>query len=135
MALTWGRIPSQNLGKRVASQSVDKRPAKKGPDVTSMGSVLSNEKQAEQALLGEGLSVDAPMSQQKAFRSQRNSTTSVLVEGTLLDYMLTLLLQSSTRLRDLEATNYYTHVIPTISPMFKAPDKVYQGYPNVRHSS
>jgi hypothetical protein len=101
---------------------------KKGPEVASMSSVLSEAEKAEQALIGDDLSHDAPMSQQKALRSQRNSTTSVLVEGTLLDYMLTLLLQSSTRLRDLEATNYYTHVIPTKSPMFKALDEVYQGY-------
>jgi hypothetical protein len=75
-----------------------------------------------------GHTPDAPTSQPKATRSQKPPTTSVLVEGAVLDYMLTLLLQSSRRLSDLEATSYYTHVIPTNSQMYTALDEVYQAY-------
>ena len=49
-------------------------------------------------------------------------------QGVLLDYMLMLLLQTSTRLKDLEATTYYTHVIPAQSALYKALEDVYQGY-------
>ena len=50
------------------------------------------------------------------------------IEAELLDQMLTLLLQSSRRLNDLEATSYYTHVIPSNSEMCMQIDQVYQGY-------
>ena len=48
--------------------------------------------------------------------------------GTLLDYMLTLLLQCSTRLRVLEAISYYKHVSPTESNKYKTLEEAYQGY-------
>jgi len=83
---------------------------------------------SSQAAPGSVAGQDVTMSQQQASHSQRTSMTEGVVEGQLLDYMLTLLLQCSTRLRDLEATNYYTHVIPTNSLMFKTLDDVYQGY-------
>ena len=49
-------------------------------------------------------------------------------KGTFLDYMLSLLLQCSTRLHDLEAINYYTHVIPIQSTIYKALNETCQGY-------
>jgi len=52
----------------------------------------------------------------------------VTIEAELLDQILTLLLQSSRRLNDLEATSYYTHVIPSSSEMCVQIDQVYQGY-------
>jgi hypothetical protein len=52
----------------------------------------------------------------------------VTIEAELLDYILTLVLQSSRRLNDLEATSYYTHVIPSNSEMCMQIDQVYQGY-------
>ncbi len=52
----------------------------------------------------------------------------VTIEAELLNQILTLLLQSSRRLNDLEATSYYTHVIPSNSEMCMQIDQVYQGY-------
>ena len=69
-----------------------------------------------------------PLSQQKPSTSQKRSMHTVTLEAEMLDHILTLLLQSSRRLNDLEATSYYTHMIPSSSEMCMRIDKVYQGY-------
>jgi len=69
-----------------------------------------------------------PLSQQRPSTSQKRSMHTVTLEAEMLDHILTLLLQSSRRLNDLEATNYYTHMIPTSSEMCMHIDQVYQGY-------
>ena len=117
-------IPTENLGKRVASASLD-RPQKKQADVQSMGSVASEglpeEAWGARAQPGQG------SSQKQPTRSPNTSMTAGQGVGTLQDYMLTLLLQCPPRLRDLEAINYYTHVVPTQAPIYKALDEIYQG--------
>ena len=56
------------------------------------------------------------------------STQAVILQTETLDLLLTLALQSSRRLNDLEATNYYTHTIPTASDMCLYIEEKYQGY-------
>jgi hypothetical protein len=56
------------------------------------------------------------------------STQAVTLQTETLDLLLTLALQSSRRLNDLEATNYYTHTIPTASDMCLYIDQKYQAY-------
>jgi len=136
----FGQIPEQNMGKRPASQEADTRPdtrpfrgiGMKGAekDIKSMGSVASLEPDVfTDSHAAASIPVDTqPRSQQRSTRSQNRSMKNVVIEAELLDHMLTLLLQSSRRLNDLEATNYYTHVIPTKSDMCMEIDKVYQGY-------
>jgi hypothetical protein len=133
----FGQIPEQNMGKRPASQEADTRPDKRGigmnvveKDLKSMGSVASLEPDVfTDSHAAASVPVDKqPRSQQRSTRSQNRSMKNVVIEAELLDHMLTLLLQSSRRLNDLEATNYYTHMIPTSSEMCMHIDQVYQGY-------
>ena len=69
-----------------------------------------------------------PQSRQKHMTSPKRSTQAVTLQTETLDLVLTLLLQSSRRLNDLEATNFYTHTIPTASDMCMYIDQMYQGY-------
>jgi hypothetical protein len=137
-------VPEQNMNKRPASQDAGTRPDARprkglattgaGRDVTSMGSAASVEapeiftSESSHAAAIKAENTPVPGSQQRPTRSHNRSMKSVVIEADLLDHMLTLLLQSSRRLNDLEATNYYTHVIPTKSDMCMEIDKVYQGY-------
>ena len=115
------------MGKRLASASLERpKPAKKANDVTSMGSVDS--RVATDAKAGNEFNISQGMSMRQATASPDMSTIEGLEGGSLLDYMLTLLLQCSTRLRDLEAINYYTHVIPTTSNIYKVLEETYQAY-------
>jgi len=133
----FGQIPEQNMGKRPASQEADTRPDKRGigmkeaeKDLKSMGSVASLEPDVfTDSHAAASVPVESqPRSLQRSTRLPNRSMKNVVIEAELLDHMLTLLLQSSRRLNDLEATNYYTHVIPTKSAMCMEIDKVYQGY-------
>ena len=132
------------MNKRPASQDAGTRPEARpwkgaattgaGRDVASMGSAASIEapeiftSEDSHAAATKAESIPVPGSQQRPTRSQNRSMKSVVIEADLLDHMLTLLLQSSRRLNDLEATNYYTHVIPSKSDMCMQIDQVYQGY-------
>ena len=137
----FDQIPEQNMGKRPASQEAGTRPETRpwrgagtigaGKDIGSVGSTASIEQPDvfTDSHAAASIPVDTqPRSQQRSTRSQNRSMKNVVIEAELLDHMLPLLLQSSRRLNDLEATNYYTHVIPTKSDMCMEIDKVYQGY-------
>ena len=67
-------------------------------------------------------------SRQKHSSWPNKSTKAVVVTAETLDHLLTLALQSSRRLNDLEATSYYTHTIPTASDMCQYIEDKYQGY-------
>ena len=129
------------MNKRPASQEAGTRPEARpwrgagtigaGKDIGSVGSTASIEQPDvfTDSHAAASIPVDTqPRSQQRSTRSQNRSMKNVVIEAELLDHMLTLLLQSSRRLNNLEATNYYTHVIPTKSDMCMEIDKVYQGY-------
>jgi len=127
---SW-QVPAASMGKRVASKSADRQVPKwqkQTREVTSLGSMNSHADMEGQEEHSHTATASAPTFQQKATRSPKQPTTNVLVEGAVLDYMLTLLLKSSRRLSDLEATSYYTHVIPTNSPMYTALDNIYQSH-------
>ena len=76
--------------------------------------------------LGKGGHVS--QSRQKHMNSPNKSTQAVTLQTETLDLLLTLALQSSRRLNDLEATNFYTHTIPTASDMCLYIDQKYQAY-------
>jgi len=149
----FDQVPQQNMQKRQASQDTGMRPGQKqrnnagialpvqGRDITSMGSTMSDlgvfntEASAAEAVKAEDTPVDGrppaarlPSSQQRPSHLPTRSMQTVTIEAELLDQILTLLLQSSRRLNDLEATSYYTHVIPSSSEMCVQIDQVYQGY-------
>ena len=67
-------------------------------------------------------------SRQRHMNSPNKSTKAAIVQTETLDLLLTLALQSSRRLNDLEATSYYTHTIPTASDMCLYIEEKYQGY-------
>jgi hypothetical protein len=139
----FDQIPEQNMNTRPASQEAGTRPEARpwkgaattgaGRDVGSMGSAASVEipeiftSADSHAAASKAESIPVPGSQLRPTRSQNRSMKNVVIKAELLDHMLTLLLQSSRRLNDSEATNYYTHVIPTKSDMCMEIDKVYQG--------
>jgi len=126
------RVPEQNMNKRQASQDVGMRPEQRhkhntgiatigaGRDVTSMGSaaseIFNSAASHEAAVKAEDTPVPSedtpatrhPSSQQRPSRLPKRSMKTVTVEAELLDYILTLVLQSSRRLKDLEAASYYT---------------------------
>ena len=125
-------IPSAHMG-RVASASLDPSGSfqKKTGDVQSMGSVASatapppwGERVPENLpwLAAQVGKVPSPV---RSPQLRGKFTTTAREEGSFLDYMLTLLLQYSTRLRDLEAINYYTHVIQAQSNIYKCPEETY----------
>jgi hypothetical protein len=148
------QVPEQNMSKRQASQDASERPGLKqrgnagialpgqGRDVQSMGSqaselgVFHNEVSAAEATRAEDVPVEGqrpaprhvPSSQQRPSPLPKRSMQTVTIQAELMDHILTLLLQSSRRLNDLEATSYYTHMIPSSSEMCAQIDKVYQGY-------
>ena len=111
-----------------------------GGDVASMGSaaseIFNTAESSEAAVKAEDTPVPdgaspatrQPSSQQRHSHLPKRSMQTVTIEAELLDQILTLLLQSSRRLNDLEATSYYTHVIPSSSEMCVQIDQVYQGY-------
>ena len=150
----FDKVPEQNMQKRQASQDAGVRPGLKqrsnagialpgqGRDVQSVGSTLSelgvfhNEASAAEAAKAEDVPVEGhrpatrhvPSSQQRPSHLPKGSMQTVTLEAELLDQILTLLLQSSRRLNDSEATSYYTHMIPSSSEMCVELDQVYQGY-------
>ena len=149
----FDKVPEQNMSKRQASQDASERPGSQkqrgntgialpgqGRDVQSMNSQASelgvfHNDAAEQAK-AEDVPVEGqrpaprhvPSSQQRPSPLPKRSMQTVTIQAELMDHILTLLLQSSRRLNDLEATSYYTHMIPTSSEMCMRIDKVYQGY-------
>ncbi len=151
--MVFERVPQQNMQKRPASQDAGMRPDMQrqkhnsgvaltgaGRDIASMGSTASeifNTAESRDAAAkaedtpvpdGESPATRHPSSQQRHSHLPKRSMQTVTIEAELLDQMLTLLLQSSRRLNDLEATSYYTHMIPTSSEMCMRIDQVYQGY-------
>jgi hypothetical protein len=77
---------------------------------------------------GKGKEGHVSQSRQKHSSWPSKSTKAVVVTAETLDLLLTLGLQSSRRLNDLEATSYYTHTIPTSSEMCLHIEDKYQGY-------
>ena len=77
---------------------------------------------------GKGKEGHVSQSRQKHSSWPSKSTKAVVVTAETLDLLLTLGLQSSRRLNDLEATSYYTHTIPTSSDMCQYIEDKYQGY-------
>ena len=77
---------------------------------------------------GKGKEGHVSQSRQKHSSWPNKSTKPVVVQAETLDLLLTLALQSSRRLNDLEATSYYTHTIPTSSDMCQYIEDKYQGY-------
>jgi hypothetical protein len=77
---------------------------------------------------GKGKEGHVSQSRQKHSSWPNKSTKAVVVTAETLDHLLTLALQSSRRLNDLEATSYYTHTIPTSSDMCQHIEDKYQGY-------
>ena len=155
--MVFKRVPEQNMNKRQASQDVGMRPDMQrhkhntgvamigaGRDVASMGSATSeitnsifNSAESIDAAVkaedtpvpdGESPATRHPSSQQRHSHLPKRSMQTVTIEAELLDQILTLLVQSFRRLNDLEATSYYTHVIPSNSDMCMQIDQVYQGY-------
>ena len=132
----FDKVPEQNMSKRQASQDASERPGSQkqrgntgialpgqGRDVQSMNSqaselgVFHNEVSAAEAARAEDVPVEGlrqatrhvPSSQQRPSHLPKRSMQTVTIQAELLDHILTLLLQSSRRLNDLEATSYYTH--------------------------
>ena len=139
------QIPVANMGKRLAgpSQEPSSRPQKKAPDMASLGSLESEapmetkEEEAQLEAAGQPPNLESAWGQYKPGQGSSQAMSSRLPgrsmmtgqeEGSLQNHMLTLLLQCSTRLRDLEAINFYTHVIPASSTLYKELEKTYQGY-------
>ena len=136
----------QNMGKRMASASLDpmgRDQKKQSGDVLSMGSIVSTAEPSAAAAAAaprggalesigldpcKGARLGQASSQAASTQLRGKSTTTELEEVTLLDYMLTLLLQCSARLRDLEAINNHTHEIPAQSNIYKVFGETYQGY-------
>jgi hypothetical protein len=77
---------------------------------------------------GQGKGGHVSQSRQRHMNSPNKSTKAAIVQTETLDLLLTLALQSSRRLNDLEATSYYTHTIPTASDMCLYIEEKYQGY-------
>jgi hypothetical protein len=77
---------------------------------------------------GKGKGGHVSQSRQRHSNWPNKSTKPVVVQAETLDLLLTLALQSSRRLNDLEATSYYTHTIPTASDMCLHIEEKYQGY-------
>ena len=134
------QIPVANMGKRLAgpSQEPSSRPQKKAPDMASMGSLESEagmetkEEEAQLGAAGQPPNLESAWGQYKPGQGSSQAMSSRLPgrsmmtgqeEGSLQNHMLTLLLQCSTRLRDLEAINFYTHVIPASSTLYKELEK------------
>jgi hypothetical protein len=84
--------------------------------------------QAKSKGKGKGKEGHVSQSRQKHSSWPNKSTKPVVVQAETLDLLLTLALQSSRRLNDLEATSYYTHTIPTASDMCQYIEEKYQGY-------
>jgi hypothetical protein len=150
------QVPEQNMTKREASQDASERPGSQrhkgnagaatpapGKDVASMNSQSSElgmfthevaETRPEDVPVepvrpaSKPAPWHVPSSQQRPSTLPKRSMQTVTIQAELLDHILTLLLQSSRRLNDLEATSYYTHMIPSSSEMCMRIDKVYQGY-------
>ena len=123
-AMNAWAIPQSSQGKRPASRTLG--PVSKAgrgdkidrQEIVSVGSV-----QSEAPPLG------APLAYPKStMKSPGQSQIEDLDNMGITEYMLMLLLQNSRRLADLQSTTYYTHMLPTDSPLYRKLNDTYQSY-------